>query len=87
MGTVGANIFFLLALWWFVHSQRTPIIWLGMIIFVLGLIPIATITSFHPYMLLAIGQSLIAFPLALVGVAVMATGSHLAKVRSPRDDA
>jgi len=79
MGVVAAIVFLCLAFWWFVNANRTAITWLGMVIFALGLIPIAAITSFHPYMLLAIGQSLVTFPLLPVGVAVMALGQYLLK--------
>jgi len=58
-----------------------------MIIFVLGLVPLATITSFHPYMLLAIGQSLVVFPLAPVGVAVMVLGRYLVRAKPQEEEA
>jgi len=79
MGILAAVIFLCLALWWFVTATRTAVIWLGMAIFILGLVPIASITSFHPYMLLAIGQSLVIFPLVPIGLALLALGPYLHK--------
>ncbi|MFA7416265.1 MAG: hypothetical protein WC048_17475 [Rhizobium sp.] len=78
MGVIAAIVFLSLAAWWFVPSPKTGICWLGMIFFVLGLIAIAAISSFHPYMLLAIAQSIVTLPLIPVGIAVMAVGHYLA---------
>ncbi len=87
MGVIASVTFLCLAFWWFINANRTTITWLGMVIFALGLIPVALITSFHPYMLLAIGQSLVTYPLLPVGVAVMALGHYLQKAELRKDDA
>lgn len=86
MGVIAAVVFFCLAFWWFVRAKKTAITWLGMTVFALGLVPIAAITSFHPYMLLAIGQSLVTFPLLPVGVAVMALGQYLQNSKTAQED-
>ena len=86
MGVAAAIIFLGLASWWFVKANKTVITWLGMAIFVLGLMPIAAITSFHPCMLLAIGQLLVTFPLVPIGVAVMAVGHYLNKSKLEQRD-
>lgn len=86
MGLIAAVVFFCLAFWWFTKAKKTAITWLGMTVFALGLIPLATITSFHPYMLLAIGQSLLTFPLLPVGVAVMALGQYLQSAKPEQEN-
>lgn len=86
MGVAAAIIFLSLASCWFAKANKTAITWLGMAIFVLGLFPIAAITSFHPYMLLAIGQSLVTFPLVPIGVAVMVLGQYLSKSKLEQRD-
>ena len=86
MGVIAAVVFFGLAFWWFKRAEKTAITWLGMTIFALGLIPVAAITSFHPYMLLAIGQSLLTFPLVPVGVAVMAFGQYLQNAKTEKEN-
>lgn len=87
MGVVAAVVFLCLAFWWFVNAKRTAITWLGMAIFALGLVPIAAITSFHPYMLLAVAQSLVTFPLVPAGVAVMALSQYLLRSKVEKEDA
>jgi len=84
MGIIAAIVFLSLGAWWFVPSPKTGISWLGMIFFVLGLAPVATITSFHPYMLLAIAQSILTLPLIPVGIAVMAVGHYLATSKAQK---
>lgn len=84
MGTIAAIVFLSLAAWWFVPSPKTGISWLGMIFFVLGLAPIAAITSFHPYMVLAIGQSIVTVPLIPLGIAIMAVGHYLATSKAEK---
>ncbi len=83
MGTIAAIVFLSLAAWWFVPSPKTGISWLGMIFFVLGLIPIATITSFHPLMVLAIREAIATAPIPL-GIAVMAVGHYLATSKAQK---
>lgn len=85
MGVIAAVVFFCLAVWWFIRAQKTAITCLGMAIFALGLIPVASITSFHPYMLLAIGQSFLTFPLVPVGVAVMTFGQYLQNSKAEKN--
>ncbi|WP_312403960.1 hypothetical protein [Rhizobium sp.] len=86
MGVATAIIFLSLASWWFAKANKTAITWLGFVIFVLGLVPITAITSFHPYMLLAIGQALVTFPLVPIGVAVMVFGQYLYKSKLEQRD-
>lgn len=85
MGLIAAAVVFCLAVWWFTRTKRTAITWLGMTVFALGLIPLATITSFHPYMLLAIGQSILTFPLVPIGVAIMALAHYLENADSENE--
>lgn len=79
MGVVAAIIFLSLASWWFANSRRTTITWAGMIIVLIGVTPLAVITSFHPYMLLAVAQTLVVFPVMLIGLVVIGAGNYWAK--------
>ncbi len=83
MGVIAAIVLLSLAAWWFVPSPKTGISWLGMIFFILGLFPVATITSFHPVMLLAVRQSIVDFPVPL-GIAIMAVGHYLATSKAQK---
>lgn len=78
MGILFALVFLALVLWWFIPTRKNALSWLGLAIFVLGLLPIAMLTSFHPYMLLAIGQSLVTMPIIPLGLAFLVAGQRVA---------
>lgn len=79
MGVMAAIIFLSLAAWWFTNSRQTAITWIGMAIVLLGVTPLAVITSFHPYMMLAILQTLLNFPVLFIGLVVIAFGNYAAR--------
>lgn len=78
MGTLFALLLLALVLWWFVPAKKNALSWVGLVIFLLGLLPLALLTNFHPYMLLAVGQSLVTMPIAPLGLAVIVAGHRLA---------
>ncbi len=79
MGVIAAIVFLSLAAWWFSKSRQTAMTWTGMAIVLIGVTPLAVITSFHPYMLLAIVQTLLTFPVMFIGLAVIAVGNYVAR--------
>ena len=83
MGTIFGSLLLLLVGWWFIRAEKTPLSWAGLAIFLLGLLPMATLTSLHPYMLLAVGQSLVLPPVAPLGLALMIAGHLLAIRKKP----
>ena len=87
MGVVAAIIFLSLASWWFAVSPRTRLTGAGLAIVLVGVTPLAVITSFHPYMALAVVQTLIAFPVMFIGLAVMAVGNYQARSAKRAKDA
>jgi hypothetical protein len=50
-----------------------------MAIVLVGVTPLAVITSFHPYMALAILQTLLNFPVMFIGLVVIAIGNYAAR--------
>lgn len=83
MGTIFALLLLLLVVWWFIRAEKTLLSWAGLAIFLLGLLPMASLTSLHPYMLLAVGQSLVSPPVVPLGLALTIAGHLLATRRKP----
>lgn len=78
MGTIFAFLLLLLVGWWFFRSEKMLLSWVGLAIFLLGLLPMAALTGLHPFMLLAVGQALVSPPVAPLGLALMIAGHLLA---------
>ena len=78
MGTVFAIVVFAFALNWARKGPSNGLVWIGMLLVSLGLIPLATITSFHPYTLLGLAQWMFTPPLVPLGFALMLAGRRTA---------
>lgn len=74
MGTLVAAVFLLLLIFGYLRSPGWAIILAGLLIFIFGLVPLAWITGLHPYVLLAVLQSLTTIPAIPTGIALMGLG-------------
>ena len=63
----------LLLIFRYLRSPGWAIILTGLIIFTFGVVPLAWITGLHPYVLLAVLQSLTTIPAIPAGIALMAS--------------
>ncbi|MCD7109523.1 hypothetical protein LRX75_10745 [Rhizobium sp. DKSPLA3] len=77
MGTLVAVLFLLLLLFGCLRSPGGATILAGLLIFVAGLVPLALITGIHPYVFLAVLQTLTTTPAVPIGIALMALGRLL----------
>ncbi|KQT53247.1 hypothetical protein ASG43_18675 [Aureimonas sp. Leaf454] len=77
MGLIFAVVLLAGMIWLSRRSLGLVVTMVGWIVFVLGLAPIAVITSFHPYMAMAILQTVTMQPTIAVGILLLGVGRLL----------